>query len=124
VQFGANKRQFRTRSTILLRRCELFAEVLQRLAFRAIRDQHIGQDKTMAHVNLAEAKAHLSELVTQAEAGETVQISRRGKPVAQLSSLMQPRKPVELAVLRAFTDTMPISAAANVVPAMRDVARY
>ena len=78
----------------------------------------------LAHVNLAEAKAHLSELVMRAEAGETVQISRRGKPVAQLSSLMQPRKPIELAALRAVTDTMPKSAADNIVRAMRDEARY
>ena len=39
----------------------------------------------MVEVNLAEAKAHLSELVARAEAGETIQISRRGKPVAQLN---------------------------------------
>jgi prevent-host-death family protein len=78
----------------------------------------------LAHVNLAEAKAHLSELVTRAETGETVQISRRGKPVAQLSSLMQPRKRIDLAALRAVTDTMPESTADNVVRAMRDEARY
>ncbi|MDR3534769.1 MAG: type II toxin-antitoxin system prevent-host-death family antitoxin [Rhodopila sp.] len=78
----------------------------------------------MGHVNLAEAKAHLSELVTRAEAGESVQISRRGKPVVQLSSLAQPRKPIQLAALRAVTDTMPEGTADNVVRAMRDEARY
>ena len=44
----------------------------------------------MVEVNLAEAKAHLSELVARAEAGETIQISRRGKPVAQLNRVGQP----------------------------------
>ena len=79
---------------------------------------------TVSHVNLAEAKAHLSELVTRAEAGETVQISRRGKPVVQLSGLTQHRKPIRMAELRAVTDTMSESMADNVVPAMRDEARY
>lgn len=36
-------------------------------------------------VNVAEAKAHLSELLARVEAGETVVIARRNKPVAQLS---------------------------------------
>ncbi len=78
----------------------------------------------MIPVNLAEAKAHLSELVTRAEAGECIQISRRGKPVVQLTSLARVRKPIRLAALRAVTDTMPDSSADNVVPAMRDEARY
>jgi prevent-host-death family protein len=78
----------------------------------------------MDPVNLAEAKAHLSELVARAEAGETIQISRRGKTVAQLSSLTQTRKPIRLATLKTVTDTMPECAAESVVPAIRDEARY
>jgi prevent-host-death family protein len=78
----------------------------------------------VVQVNLAEAKAHLSELVTRAEAGESIQISCRGKPVAQLISLTQPRKPIQLAALRAVTDAMPQSTAGNVVRPMRDEARY
>ncbi len=38
----------------------------------------------MSDVNPGEAKARLSELVTRAEAGETVYIKRRGKAVARL----------------------------------------
>jgi prevent-host-death family protein len=38
----------------------------------------------METVNLANAKARLSELVDRAAAGETVRITRRGKPIAQL----------------------------------------
>lgn len=80
----------------------------------------------MVHVNLADAKAHLSELVTRVEAGESVQISRRGKPVAQLNTIARPRKPISLSVLRAVTETLSRSpeAADDVVRVMRDEARY
>jgi prevent-host-death family protein len=61
----------------------------------------------MKTVNLADAKTRLSELVERAEAGETVRILRRGRPVAQLISIKQPRKKIDIASLRAFTDTMP-----------------
>ncbi len=37
----------------------------------------------MDTINLADAKAHLSELVDRVEAGDSIDISRRGKPVAQ-----------------------------------------
>lgn len=40
----------------------------------------------------------------QAEAGETVQIMRRGKPGGQITPVKQPRKPLD--VLRALTDSM------------------
>ncbi|WP_353217077.1 type II toxin-antitoxin system prevent-host-death family antitoxin [Sandarakinorhabdus sp.] len=35
-------------------------------------------------INIAQAKPRLSELVERAESGETVRISRRGKPVVEL----------------------------------------
>lgn len=38
----------------------------------------------MREVGAFEAKTHLSELLAAVEAGETVTITRRGKPVAQL----------------------------------------
>ena len=38
----------------------------------------------MDAINLADAKAHLSELVDRVEAGESIDITRRGKPVARL----------------------------------------
>lgn len=78
----------------------------------------------MGHVNLAEAKAHLSELVARAEAGECIQISRRGKPVALLTSLAPPRKPIDIAAMRALTDSMPKCDVESSVVAMRDEARY
>jgi prevent-host-death family protein len=75
-------------------------------------------------VNLAEAKAHLSELVARAEAGEAIRISRRGKPVAQLSNVARPRQPITLDAMRAVTDTLPRATEADGVRAMRDAARY
>jgi antitoxin (DNA-binding transcriptional repressor) of toxin-antitoxin stability system len=46
-------------------------------------------------INITQAKARLSELVTRASAGEEVIISRRGKPIAKLAQLpqQQPRVP-------------------------------
>lgn len=40
----------------------------------------------MSQVSIAEAKNHLPRLVQQAEAGEAVRITRRGRPVAVLLS--------------------------------------
>jgi antitoxin (DNA-binding transcriptional repressor) of toxin-antitoxin stability system len=80
----------------------------------------------MNAVNLADAKARLSELVARAEAGETIQISRRGKPVVELSAVGRPRKPVDVAMLRAVTAKLPRSSqsAADLVRSMRDGDRY
>jgi prevent-host-death family protein len=91
---------------------------------RFIPDQLVGQENIVSHVNLAEAKAHLSELVARAEAGEAIQISRRGKPVAQLTSLAPPREPIDVAAMRALTNSMPDSGVDSVVLAMRDEERY
>ena len=38
----------------------------------------------MINVSLAQAKNQLSELIKRVEAGETVAVTRRGKPVARL----------------------------------------
>lgn len=80
----------------------------------------------MTTVNLAEAKAHLSALVEQAAAGETVQILRRGKPVAQITAIPAARKPVDAAALRAVTDAMPLQdqGAGEFMRSVRDGERY
>jgi prevent-host-death family protein len=80
----------------------------------------------MATVNLADAKARLSELVERAAAGETVRITRRGKPVAQITSVKSPRKPIDFTALRALTDSMPVQkqSAGEFVRKMRDRERY
>jgi len=80
----------------------------------------------MKTVNLAEAKAHLSELVDVAEAGETVQILRRGRLVAQLVPAQRKRKPIDLAALRALTAKMPYQeqSAGDFIRELRDSDRY
>ena len=80
----------------------------------------------MKSVNLADAKAHLSALVTLDEAGEPVEITRRGKPVARLIAVPIPRKPIDVAALRALTDRMPLQTedAGTFIRAMRDGDRY
>ena len=80
----------------------------------------------MDSVNLAEAKAHLSELIERVMAGDTVRIVRRGKPVAQITAVETPRKPIDLRALRALTGAMPPQgeAARLLVRRMRDEGRY
>ena len=77
-------------------------------------------------VNLADAKAHLSELVVQAELGVDVCITRRGKPVARLAAVEQHRKSINLAELQSLTNAMPRQAegAGDFVRQMRDESRY
>jgi prevent-host-death family protein len=80
----------------------------------------------MKHVNLADAKAHLSELVDRAEAGETVEIVRRGKPAARLSPPATPKTKVNVAALRALASRLPRqrTTAAKAVRSLRQSARY
>jgi len=77
-------------------------------------------------VSLADAKAHLSELVDRVEAGDSIEITRRGKRVARLSAVAKPRKPVDIALLKSLTAMMPPQAesAADLVRTMRDGDRY
>lgn len=80
----------------------------------------------MAAINLAEAKAHLSELVDRVEAGASIEITRRGKPVARLIAASSPRKAVDAAALAAVTASMlkSTTSAAELVRSMRDGDRY
>ena len=56
----------------------------------------------MVTVNLAHAKARLSELLDKVEADEEVVITRHGRPVARLSSVLWPKLPLRpLAEFRA-----------------------
>lgn len=56
----------------------------------------------MSTVTLAEAKARLSGLLAQVEAGEEVVITRRGQPVARISQVERPKEAVKsLAEFRA-----------------------
>jgi prevent-host-death family protein len=80
----------------------------------------------METVNLADAKARLSELVERAAEGETVRITRRGKPIAQITSIKPARKRIDMASVRALTKSMPLQKepARDFIRKMRDRERY
>lgn len=61
----------------------------------------------MLTVDLAHAKAQLSELLDKVEAGEEVLIARRGRAVARLSPVARPKTPLPLEELREVRATMP-----------------
>jgi prevent-host-death family protein len=80
----------------------------------------------MDAVSLADAKARLSELVDRVEAGESIDITRRGKRVARLTAVAEPRKRIDAALLRSLTASMPpqVQAATDLVRSMREDDRY
>ena len=61
----------------------------------------------MLTVNLAHAKAHLSELLDKVEAGEEVVITRHGKPVAQMRQAASAQEAAGSRRLAAFRATLP-----------------
>jgi prevent-host-death family protein len=75
--------------------------------------------------NIADLKAHLSEVVARVEAGETVDIMRRGKPVATIAPKVKPKIKVNIAMLDALAARMPpqTTNAVDIIREMRD-ARY
>jgi len=77
-------------------------------------------------VSLADAKARLSELADMAARGETVIITKRGKPVLQLSRIGKPRKPIDVEALRRLTAGMAMQpeSSAEFMRRLRDQARH
>lgn len=61
----------------------------------------------MVTVSLAQAKAHLSELLDKVESGEEVVVTRHGRAVARILSAERPKHPLPLDELAAFRATMP-----------------
>ena len=61
----------------------------------------------MLTVNLAHAKAHLSDLLDKVEAGEEVVITRHGKPVAHMRQAVPPKKPIDFEALAALRAKLP-----------------
>jgi len=59
----------------------------------------------MVTINLAQAKARLSEVLDKVEGGEDVVITRHGRAVARISAVSPPKRP--LRSLAAFRATMP-----------------
>lgn len=85
-----------------------------------------GQEAVIPVIEIADAKAHLSELVDRAEADETIDIARHGRIVARLMPSLSVRKPVDVAALTAVTDDLAESteSAGDFVSALRDSDRY
>lgn len=80
----------------------------------------------MLDVNLADAKARLSELVERAAAGEPVRILKRGKVVARIVPPEVAKEPVSLERLQAVTDGAPFQeeGAGEFMRRLRDDASY
>ena len=79
----------------------------------------------MDTVNLADAKARLSKLVDRVEAGASIDITRRGRPVARLTAVAEPHKRIGTTLLQSLTATMtPHTESATAVRSMRDGDRY
>ena len=77
----------------------------------------------MSTVNLATAKAQLSELIYRAESGEEILVTLHGQPVVRISAVEQPKKPV--ASRAAFRASLPgwSQDSAKLIRAMRDEER-
>lgn len=77
-------------------------------------------------ISLAQAKAHLSELIERVEDGDSVIITKRGRQVAKLSNINQPRKAIDLNALQALTNSMPLQKvnAGEFMRNLRDGDRY
>lgn len=81
-------------------------------------------------VNLADAKARLSELTERAAAGEEIVITKRGRPVGRLVAPEVPRIPVDLEALRRLTARLTTQVPRQAEPAgefmraVRDRERY
>jgi len=74
----------------------------------------------MSTISVAEAKARLSELPDPVEAGQEVVITRRGKAIARLCSVVSAREPlVSLAELRSSLPKV-TKRSADVVRELRD----
>ena len=80
----------------------------------------------MDAINFTEAKAHLSELFDRVEAGETIEITRNGKPAARLVPPAKELEQFDAKAMKAFTDTLTPQklSAVELVREMRDSARY
>ncbi|MBU2785569.1 MAG: type II toxin-antitoxin system Phd/YefM family antitoxin [Acidithiobacillus ferriphilus] len=76
--------------------------------------------ESVVSIALAEAKAHLSQVLDRVEAGEELVITRRGKPVARVVPVRQPVVPLpSLAAFRAQFPKMRRSST-EMIRAIRD----
>jgi prevent-host-death family protein len=76
----------------------------------------------MSTCTVTEAKTHLSELLARVESGEELIITRRGRPVAQLSPIRPVKRPPDWQAIRTFRESMPAveTSATDLVRDMRE----
>ncbi|NMQ04312.1 type II toxin-antitoxin system prevent-host-death family antitoxin [Candidatus Accumulibacter phosphatis] len=76
----------------------------------------------MRTVSLAEAKAHLSELLNTVEAGEEFVITRHGRAVARVSPAEKTKQPLPIKKLATLRKTTPAwtEPSAGIVRQLRD----
>lgn len=80
----------------------------------------------MNTMNMADAKAYLSEVLDRVEKGERITITRRGKVVAELVPPQKIPVKIDLGKIRAFAKTLPLQKqpAGEFIRQMRDDERY
>lgn len=76
----------------------------------------------MEEIGVAQAKAHLSELLDRVEAGETVTITRHGRAVARLSGIEARKPPIDFEALTNLRRSLPSleRPSADLIREMRD----
>lgn len=91
-----------------------------------LNDHLDSHEAAVKSVSVAEAKAHLSDLISRAAEGETVNITRRGKLVAQLVAAKKPLKKIDAAKLKKMIEGWPLQkeSAGEFIRKMRDDDRY
>ena len=96
-------------------------------AARLASDQFSSHNRGMSTLtlNLAEAKARLSELTERVTHGDEVVITRHGKPVARIQQVRDKARRVDVAAFRRATAEQAEQAPAEVlIRELRDSARY
>jgi prevent-host-death family protein len=76
-------------------------------------------------LNLADAKARLSELTERVTHGDEVVITRHGKPVARIQQMRDKARRLDVAAFRAATQRQAEQpATASLIRELRDASRY
>ncbi len=80
----------------------------------------------MPTVSLTKARIHLSRLIHKVECGEDIVITRNGRPVARITAVNQPKKPIDFHGLAKLLETLPpwSKPSAELLREMRDDERY
>ncbi|GGA57196.1 type II toxin-antitoxin system Phd/YefM family antitoxin [Sphingomonas psychrolutea] len=80
----------------------------------------------MDRISISEARTHLCAIIRHVEAGESVEITRRGKVVVVIRPVDRPKQPVDVAAPDALTADMTIQtvSAGHLIRQMRDTHRY